>query len=191
MANFTSNSDSGECEFLAWENERLKFELLKYKEETGRETEPGLTAEVFSRYPFNNKERLVVNLDGDDIEADLPVLSPGGYLLGKISAVGIWRSEVQTIFDPEWRSSVAIGDAKTKAVLKGGQPPKLELIPKDAEVEEGEMVFNISPDFPYGKLIGKIQDIKENAEKTWYTASIQVPYTLDEITEIIVLPENF
>ncbi len=189
LASFSSSSQSKECESLVRENERLEFELLKYEKEEGREVEKGQVADVFSRYPFNDKERLVVNLGESDIKVGLPVVTDG-YLLGRVSAVERYRSEIQTIFDPEWKSSVAVGDAKTKAVMEGGQPPRLELIPKDAEVEEGEFVFNIFPDFPYEKLIGKIEGIEENPEKTWYTASVRVPYTLDEVTEVVILDES-
>jgi cell shape-determining protein MreC len=188
LANLSKDFNYQECRSLVRENEQLKFELSKYVGGPEEETGGNLTAEVFSRYPFNNKERLIVNLGGrEGIEAGFPVLSHDGYLVGVVSAVRKNQSEVQTIFDPEWKSSVAAGNASTKAVMKGGNIPELELIPKESEIKEGDFVFNISPDFPYGKLIGKVRSMDEDPEKTWYTASVEVPYDIDEVTEVVIL----
>ncbi len=188
FTNLSKEFNYQECQSLARENELLKFELSKYAGDSENETGGSRIAEVFSRYPFNNKERLIVNLGGRaGIETGFPVLSPDGYLLGVVSAVRNNQSEVQTIFDPEWKSSVASGGASTKAVMKGGQIPELELIPKESEIKEGDYIFNISPDFPYGKLIGKVRSVDENPEKTWYTASVEIPYDIDEITEVVIL----
>jgi len=37
------------------------------------------------------------------------------------------QSEIETIFDVEWKSSVAVKEIENKAVMEGGQPPKLKL----------------------------------------------------------------
>lgn len=188
FASVSRSSGYDECGSLARENELLKFELSKYENDSEGDVEEGKTAEVFSRYPFNNKERLTVNIGmKDGIEVGLPVLSPEGYLLGSVSAVRNNQSEVQTIFDPEWRLSVAVGDASVKAVVNGSQSPELDLISKESEVKEGDYVFSISPDFPYGKLVGKVRSVEGSVEETWYTASIEIPYDIDEITEVIIL----
>ena len=189
LASFSFEGKCEDCESLIQENKYLKFELQKHRNSSADESE-GKIAKVFSRYPFNDREYIVVNLGKNDgIKIDSPVLTPSKYLLGKVVSVYDNQSEIETIFNPEWKSSVALKVPEIKAVLKGGQVPKLELISKDSEIKEGDFVFNISPDFPYEKLIGEVKNIKKNPEETWHTALVEVPYSIDEITEVIILNE--
>ncbi len=188
LAGITGGSfDYNKYNELVRENESLRFEMNNIKNEADSKSEEGKFFEVFSRYPFNNKEILIINAGRKDgAKMNLPVLTKDGFLIGKIVSVNGRQSEVQTVFDPNWKTSVGIGDASNKAVMKGGQPPKLELIPKECQVKEGDFVFNISPDFPYKTLIGKVKNIKKVSNQIWDSGVMDIPYKLDQITEVKV-----
>jgi cell shape-determining protein MreC len=172
---------------LLRENQRLKFELEKYQAEAEEKVKEGVIAKVYSRYPFNDKERIIINLGKEDnIKLNAPVLTKDGFLLGKVVVVRSNQSEIETIFDVEWKSSVAVKEIENKAVMEGGQPPKLKLLSKEAEINEGDSVFNITPDFPYQKLIGEVKEIKDITDEIWRTSSVKVQYNLDEINEVVV-----
>ncbi len=188
LAGITGGSfDYNKYNELVRENESLRFKINNLEKETVSELEEGKIFKVFSRYPFNNKELLIINAGRDDgITMNLPVLTKDGFLVGKIVSVNGRQSEVQTVFDPSWKTSVGINSASNKAVMKGGQPPKLELIPKECQVKEGDFVFNISPDFPYKALIGEVKNIKEVNDQIWNSGVMNIPYNLDQITEVKV-----
>jgi len=171
---------------LVRENELLKFELQK--QETKESNKEGRMARVYSRYPFNDKERMIIDLgESDGVDVGNPVLTKEGYLIGRISDIRGSQSEVQTVYDPEWKSSVAVGNSGNKAVIKGSQPPKLELLPKEAEVKKDDPIFNIDPGYPYQNLIGRIGSINDVPEEIWRRASVQIPYNINDIDKVIVL----
>ena len=174
------------------ENQRLKFELesLKKKFPPARDSDY-LKAEVYSRYPFNDRGLLIINLGTEDgLKTGLPVLTESGVPLGLVKTLRKTQSEVLTIFDPSWKSSVAIGESRTKAVLKGGVWPTLELIPEDAKITEGDVVINISPEFPIDLIIGNAVDIKKSAEDVWFTAGFKALYESEDVDKVKVLLWN-
>lgn len=174
------------------ENQRLKFELesLKKKFPPARDSNY-LKAEVYSRYPFNDRGLLIINLGAEDgLEAGLPVLTESGVPLGLVKTIKKTQSEVLTIFDPNWKSSVAIGESRTKAVLKGGVWPTLELIPEDAKITEGDVVMNISPEFPIDLIMGNAVNIKKSAEDVWFTAGFKALYESEDVDKVKVLLWN-
>ena len=174
------------------ENQRLKFELesLKKKFPPARDSNY-LKAEVYSRYPFNDRGLLIINLGAEDgLEAGLPVLTESGVPLGLVKTIKKTQSEVLTIFDPNWKSSVAIGESRTKAVLKGGVWPTLELIPEDAKIAEGDAVINISPEFPIDLIMGNAVNIKKTAEDVWFTAGFKALYESEDVDKVKVLLWN-
>ncbi len=113
-----------------------------------------LVADVYSRYPFNFKNELLT-----DAGADGGVKSGGaaifeGMLVGKIIEVKEELAIVRTVFDPGFSLPVRIGKSKTDALLVGGVEPKLTMIPKNADIAPGDLVYSASADFEYGLLLG-------------------------------------
>lgn len=183
---FSDSINFNDYNELVRENEQLKFEInnLKNKEVS----EDGILVDVYSRYPFNDKERLILDIgEKDGSKIGLPVFTKNDFLLGKIINVNGRYSEVQTIFDSEWKTSVGLNNLVDKAVMKGGQPPKVELISKDSEVEKGDYIFSISPDFPYKTLIGKLSKITEVDDHIWDSSLIDVPYNVDDLSKVKVI----
>lgn len=146
---------------------------------------------VFSRYPFNFKSEILINLgqsSGIKIN-DAVVLPDNDYkflLLGRIKEIFDNFSIVQTIFDPDFKIAVKIG-LKTNALLEGGIEPKINLIPKEAEVLEGDLIYSVDSSLPYGLIIGQLGKIKNLNNNLFNAAQIIVPYKLNQLNIVGII----
>lgn len=146
--------------------------------------------QIYSRYPFNDRRFIVINIgDRDGIEPGMPVLVNENILLGKIKDVLRAQSVVETVFNPEWRSSVIIGSEAVKALLKGGTPPSLDLISRDANINSGDEVLNISPDFPLNLLIGTISEAEPVLNEAWFVTELATLYRLENLNKVLVVTD--
>lgn len=170
------------------ENERLSFEIEKISEgsQINRNIEKK-EALVYSRYPFSGSDRVVINAGEEEgVSESMPVLYKG-FLFGRVINTSNHQSEVQTVFDPEWKNSVGVGNYSDKAVFEGGSKPSVDLIPKDSSVEVGDEVFNLSPDYPIYQSIGTISELNSNAGELWKTGQVDIPYDVSQIKKVEVL----
>ncbi|MDI6734128.1 MAG: rod shape-determining protein MreC [Patescibacteria group bacterium] len=181
--------NSERLQVLQVENNRLKSEIallgqkknsvnsLRYKE-----------ALVYSRYPFNDRTKLIIDLGlNQDMKEGMAVALAPGVLLGKIIKVKNNQSEVMTLFDPEWRSSVNIGSSRIKALLKGGKEPRLEFIPQDVQLSGDEEVFNVSPEFPMNFSLGNLSGLSNVPYEIWRTADLKINYNPEIIEKVLVV----
>ncbi|MDO8556933.1 MAG: rod shape-determining protein MreC [Candidatus Jorgensenbacteria bacterium] len=170
----------------------LAAELLALKAQRADaiRTRHYIEARLYSRYPFNDQGVIVVAAGSDDgVRLDMPVLAREGVLFGRISAVRRTQSEVETIFDPAWRSSVYIGEKNTKAVLRGGKTPVIEFVPKEAAIQKGEIITNSSPNFPLGASAGTILLVHAVDRDLWQSADIDPGYTLNDVQSALIVTD--
>lgn len=150
-----------------------------------------LTVSIYSYYPFNDRSKIIINAGSvDGLKVGWPVLAAEGVLLGKITKVGKHLSEVQTIFDPTWRSTVGIGAQKVPALLNGGLTPIFDLIEPTAEIEEGMMVINLTPDFPYGLLLGRVANFKKTPAQPWISGQLDTFYNITNLNRLLVVTDH-
>ena len=115
------------------------------------------------------------------------MLEPDVFI-GRITRVYEDYSLVRTIFDPDWRLSVRIGENGINALLVGGPEPRLTTIDKNKILEEGSAVYSADREIPYGTLIGKIKKIIIAPSAVFQEAELELPYELNnEIRELKVL----
>ncbi|MFA6365224.1 MAG: rod shape-determining protein MreC [Candidatus Paceibacterota bacterium] len=174
---------------LTLENASLKRELAALQTVSpDKKGDFSVSVEVYSRYPFNDKSSLVINKGtADGIAVGMPVLAAKNILLGRIKAVRTTQSEVETIFSADWKTSAFVGAGRVKAVVQGGIPPHLELIPKDALLVEGDSATNSAPEFPLGLLIGTVTTVRDDEKKVWHASDIATPYQIEELRSVLVL----
>lgn len=178
---------------LKLENKSLQAELdsIQPKNSTAAGRYSYIVAQVYSRYPFNNLGTVIIDKGSlDGLSVNQPVLAANDIILGEIKKVSRTQSEVETVFDPSWRESVKIGVNGGEALLVGGLNPHLELIAKNATVNIGDSVTNLSPDFPLGYLLGSVKDAARDQMGNWQNAAIVLPYGLDALNQIFVV-SNF
>lgn len=174
----------------------LKLENQKLRAQLGAVEERPITsgrfsyrvARVYSRYPFNDRRLIVIDVGSEDsVVSGMPVLVGENVLLGRIKNVRRTQSVVETIFNPEWRSSVAIGPDASKALLKGGVPPFLDLIPRDAAIDSGNQVVSLSPDFPLHLVIGTVGSVEPVLNDVWLSARLETPYQLEDVSKVFII----
>ncbi len=175
---------------LQAENLTLKNKLGELQSQLPLPESGFLAANVFAQYPFGVLSDLIIDKgEKDGVKPGMAVLAPTRILIGKISRVSARRSEVMTVFNPAWSSSVGIGRPRAKALLKGGNPPVITLISADAAAESGAAVFNLSPDFPYRLALGTLANVKPADLPPWFSGNLETPYAIDGLTQVFVLTE--
>ncbi len=181
---------------LETENAGLKSQianLLRLKSATSTPVFGGgrydfLAAEVQSDYPWNDYAAVTIGAGATDgLKPGMPVLGSGGVLIGKIKAVSGSQSEVKTIFDPNWRSAVAVGSGRVKALLVGGTVPGLDLIPKDSGPAEGDDVLSVATGLPVDLPVGQIASLSETSSGLWAKAVLTLPWNPGNLDKVYVM----
>lgn len=142
---------------------------------------------VYSRYPYGAEGLLTIaggSVDG--IREGLPVLVTPGTLLGRVTRVERARSEVTTIFNSAWRSSVRFEGGDAKALLEGGETPRLTFIPRGKEPAEHARVVSIDPAFPLGLFVGTAGAVY-GTDEPWKIAPLGTTYREADLREVLVL----
>ena len=176
-------------EELSLENESLKkqIESLNFPREKTERYHYKI-AQAYSHYPFNDAGLTIIDLGTDDgIRVGMPVMVKEGILFGKIKNVKRTQSEVETIFSPEWKTSVNIGTGAIKAVLNGGPTPNIDLIPIEGNVAFGDEVVNGAAEFPIGSLLGTLSEITKSTNDVWKKSSLKLPYKLESLNSVLVI----
>lgn len=173
---------------LETENASLKQELAKRAAPAPKAPANLLAAHVYSRYPFNDKNLIVIDKgSADGVTEGMPVLAANNLLLGRVRSVSRMQSEVITIFDPLWKTSASLGKAHVKTVLQGANTPRAELIPKDATITIGDAVVNSAKEYPLGLLVGTVHDVTQDEKKVWQIATLDVPYAIEDLDTVFVM----
>jgi len=188
FSTFGPSCDTQNMQRIEAENKSLKKQVNLLSLKVGAKSGNGeLIANVYSSYPFSDKVRIIVDKGSvDGVNTGMPVMVDKNIVIGKVVSVRKTQSEVQTIFDSEWKTSVIIGTS-TKAVLKGGNTPEIQFISKDAHIYPFDEVLNIAPEFPMHSLIGSIKSVKEDEKKLWQIAALEIPIPFDAINSVTIL----
>jgi len=188
LDNFKNLSQSlGE---LRLENQGLRLEIAELKNKLNLQSQLYLTARVYSRYPFNDNQSLIIDAGSQaGVQAGWPVLTAENYLLGKVIKVKADTSEVRTIFSSDWRSAVRIGQAGIEALLAGGRQPKLELIPVGTRINLDDEVFSVSPDLPMNLFIGKVSEINSQPAASLQEVKLKTDYDLNQIRQVLIITD--
>lgn len=152
--------------------------------------QPLLAAQVFSRYPYNDNQSLIIDLGSQaGVKVGWPVLVAENYLLGKVASVKTGTSEIKTIFSADWRSAVRIGPSGIEALLVGGRQPTLQLIPADAPINLNDEVVSVSPDLPLNLFIGRVAEINSSPAASLQQVKLKIDYNLNQIRKVFIITD--
>ena len=147
---------------------------------------------VYSRYPYQDKRSLAIDFgERDGAKVGMPVLAHPRVLLGEIVSVSRAQSEVRTMFDTSWvssvslRSAVGLGQA-TQGVLKGGMSPQVELVSSDFSILEGDVVVNSSEEFPLGVVVGVVESAEKGSGNFWSRVLLRPIVRIEELRDVLV-----
>ena len=176
---------------LVMENQSLRGQLAEQGSLPSLIKEAGETyiyARVYSNYPFNNSDRLLINagIEQGIAPGDVVMVKPGIFL-GEVTAVNKNTSEVRTLYDQGLKIPVKIGEGKIDALLIGGHEVKLTLISKKKSAQSGQTVLTAAKQYPYGLLLGMTKDLRDSADNLFQEATLQAPYSVSDLNDVYVL----
>lgn len=149
-------------------------------------------ATVIGQDPSPFLHYVMINRGSDDgIRRGMPVVAQQG-LVGRVAQVTANAARVELITDPVVQVSVRLQPSDVDGVLVGSITGDLiiDLIPLDATVEPGDLVFTsgIGGAYPGNILIGQVSNVRQEATALFQTATVQpiVDFTRLEIVLVIV-----
>jgi len=208
---FTLDDILNENTRLKFENRELRKKLIdekKIKEENiqlRRQLELGmedsqklLEAEIISFEPSNLSEFLVINKGSSDfVKKDMPVIMPGGVLLGKIFEVYESYSKVMLILDRNNKVNVkSFFEENTdrvpySGVLNGhfGKSLFMDLIGKQSLVFKNDLIVSSGFDgvYPENLIVGRVDVIKDDDNSVFKQVYLKPEFLPIESNLVFVL----
>src|SRR5680860_264496 len=135
--------------------------------------------DVIGRDPDNFGKYLMVSLGKkQNISEGLPVIAPGGILIGKVVEVFKDYSRVMLITDSESSVNSITQNTRANGISRGSYATgiKLEMINQSDDIRENDLVITsgLEDKIPKGLMIGKISKIEESANKIFKTAELEM-----------------
>jgi rod shape-determining protein MreC len=193
---------------LRRENEQLKVQQLQtaaiaQENEQLRQGRTGLfgqpwrlkLADVVTRDPANWWRTVEIDLGSrDGITPGLPVLTADG-LVGRVSSVGLTRSQVILIGDPNCRVSALVEDAAQDTGILSASGPldsslaDLTYLSSSADLKPGQQVVTsgIGGIFPKGIPLGQVVDSRQVEFGLYTEARVKLNANLGALEEVWVL----
>jgi len=148
-------------------------------------------ASVFSLYPFHTKSLLYITLgEQDGVYVGDAVTFSKTALIGQITRVRAHKSEVTTLFDPNFSLPVHIGESQVEGLLQGGVNPTIHLIDKTKNVKRGDQIVSAWKDIPYGLVIGHVAGVNVDESGAFLQATMTLPYSLNDVRNVFVISSD-
>ncbi len=179
----------------AVENARENARLRQLVEWRARQAWQMKLARVVLRDPANWWSTVQIDLGSQHgIKVNMPVVTPDG-LVGRVSSVGMFRSQVVLVGDPNCRvAAVVQNETGDSGVLANAAPLDRELIeltylPRTKNIKAGQnvMTSGLGGTFPRGIPIGKIVDVREVEYGVSTEARVKLNTSLSSLDEVWVL----
>jgi rod shape-determining protein MreC len=173
------------------ENARLR-DLLAWQRQSPWKLK---LARVVSREPANWWRAVQIDLGSKDgLLENLPVLTQEG-LVGRVASVGLTRSQVLLVGDPNCRVSALVDNEKHDQGVLGAAGPlendlvELTYLPRAVDVKPGQAVVTsgLGGVFPRGIFIGKIVDSRPTEFGLYSQARVKLAISLGALQEVWVL----
>src|SRR5262249_54083449 len=144
---------------------------------------PGVTARVLSSYRTTPYGTFLIDAgENDGVHMGAIVLTPGGYVLGKVSNVSRSDATVEAFFAPGSKMNLVDGNVAFAAEGQGGGNASAE-VPREAKVAVGDAV--IAPEYG-GRTAGTIMHIESASSSATAILSIRIPVNLDSLRFVYV-----
>ncbi|MDP3899479.1 MAG: rod shape-determining protein MreC [bacterium] len=175
---------------LAEENNSLRQQLNFYSRNNLKKA----LGYIINRGEEFETERIITIDKGasDGIKAGQAVLVSDGIMIGKIFAVNDKVSFARLITDKQSQIAVTIsGKDDIKGLLQGelGLTAKMDLILQQADIAENDLIITsgLEEAIPKGLLIGKVQELKRDANDLFQTAIVEPAINLNNISIVSVI----
>lgn len=149
-------------------------------------TDAYLRAVVYSRYPLNFRDELLINAGANEGVAAGKAVVFQGVLIGTVEKVFADSSLVMTVFDANFKMPVRVGSQGFDGLFTGGAYPEVVSIKKTAALAPGDIVYTAAPDLPYGMPIGIVQATSTSPDDLFQSASLGFAYDMNTIQTVLV-----
>lgn len=184
-------SDNTTLQALQRENEQLRS-LLKFQ--TDRPELAGVVATTIGGDPTGQMEILTLDRGSKQgIAEGMAVVSPGGVLIGQISAVKPERATVLLITDVGSSLPVVTQRTQKPGILTGqwqkGGRLLVERIPRDADVADGDMLLTsgVGGNIPNGLIVGLITKVRQSDVQMEKSAEANPLVELKSLNSVLVI----
>jgi len=152
-------------------------------------------ANIVLRDPANWWRTVQIDLGSrDGLRENLPVLTPQG-LVGRVSAVGLTRSQVVLIGDPKCRVSAVVDNPARDTGIIGVSGPveaslvELTYLSGNASLKPGQNVFTsgLGGIFPRGIPVGQVVDSRTVEFELYTEARVKLAVNLGALEQVWVL----
>lgn len=178
---------------IASENDRLR-QMVSWQKQNKWNVK---LARVIYRDPANWWRTIQIDLGSrNGVSNNLPVLSPEGFLVGRISSVSLTKSHVVLIGDPNCKVPALVeNEARSQGIVAGGGPfdgsfVNLSHLPNNAKVKPGDRVVTseLSQIYPRGIQIGLLVEEARPVESGLIQeAEVKLSANLSSLEEVWVL----
>jgi rod shape-determining protein MreC len=182
-----------QAEAMTRENDRLR-KLLGWQSQKRWKLR---LASVVLREPSNWWRTVQIDLGSrDGIKENLPVLTVDG-LVGRISSVGLTRSQVVLLGDPNCKVAARVeNQARDTGVVGDAGPLQSDVVEmgylsRNAELKPGQTVWTsgLGGIFPKDILIGKVIDTRPEGFGSYTVARLKLAANLNALEEVWVMME--
>ena len=181
---------SSQAQATLAENDRLR-DMLGWQRQSPWRDHLRL-ASVIARDPANWWQIIQIDLGSrDGMKMDLPVLTPTGELIGRISAVSLTRSEVMLVGDVNCRISARVENSGETGIIVGGASTvdhtlvTLSYLSGVGQLKPGQAVLTSGMGvFPGGIRIGRLAEESHMTEQGFAEVTLKLwadPGALDEV----------
>ncbi len=181
-----------QAEEIARENDRLR----KLQDWAPQKRWRPKLAKVVLREPANWWRTLQIDLGSrDGMSNDLPVLTPKGFLVGRLASVSLTRSQVLLLGDPNCHiSAIVENEARDMGVIGASGPlddtlVDMTYLPRNATIKPGQNVVTSGQGgvFPPAIPIGKVVDAHPADYGLNLVARVKLAGNLSALEEVWVL----
>ena len=186
----TSNADD---QNLAAANDALKAQLATLQMVAAQlPSQPTGTirAIVYSQYPFNFKNELLVNAGTNQGVVSGTAVVFQGLLVGRVEKAYASTAVVQTIFDNNFKMPVRVASSGYDGLLQGGSDPAVISIARDTAINSGDSVYSAAPGIPYGLPIGTVSATSTSPDSLFEQAAITLPYDINSVKSVFILQQQ-
>ena len=171
------------------ENARLKS-LLNYVEDT---VDQEIVARVIGLNPSPQFQSIRINRGEDDgVRFGMPVVTAEGAVGQVIRSVG-GSADVMLLTDPQSHIGGVIERTRVRVTISGaggGRPLSLELVRREDDVKDGDVVVTAGSDgiFPRGVRVGVVRTPERPSVSMFLKATLEASVELNRVEEVLVIP---
>ncbi|MGB9848045.1 MAG: rod shape-determining protein MreC [Minisyncoccia bacterium] len=177
-----------EYQDLKSENELLK-EALQLKKSKNFNF---VLANVVGRSPLNFSQTFIIDKGEEDgIKVGQIVVWGGKTLVGEIINVSKSFSTVRAITDSDFKAAVFVGENKEEGLFNGNDflPPRVDLIPLKAQINEGDIVYTSGLDNKFIKnlYVGEVKEIIKSPGKIFQEIKVEPAIDWTKLYQVLVI----